>query len=74
MKTALYIADGILQAVLTPETEQEKRILDLVDMQKNIRMYRGQFYYCQGGWERHGPDEESLIMVLKDKEDDPCQK
>jgi len=79
MKTAIYIADGVLQVVLTPEAEQEKAILNLVKKKNIVTLYRGSFYECQGGWVRqrqfssgfYGEADyggESLILVLKEPE------
>lgn len=78
MKTALYIEDGLLQVVLTPETEPEKAILRLVENKETTRLYRGSFYSCRGGWVRQRDlpcggnwyqsgheDDNSLILVLE---------
>jgi len=80
MKTAPYIEDGLLQIVLTPETDQEKSILALFEKKEMVSTYRGSFYECQGGWVRqkevpidwptyrHDRSDNSLILILKDKE------
>lgn len=79
MKTAIYIADGVLQVVLTPEAEQEKAILTLVEKKNLVKIYRGSFYECQGGWVRQQAlssgfygeadhSDKSLILVLKEPE------
>lgn len=81
MKTAIYIEDGLLQVVLTPETDQEKAILVMVEKKSLTRLYRGSFYGCQGGWTRmrevhsgfYGEREnsdESLILVLEEPKPD----
>ena len=75
MKTAIYIEDSILQVVLTPETDEEKAVLSLVEKKEIVEIYRGSFYACQGGWVRqrnfqyssYGSNDRdsSLIFVLK---------
>ena len=79
MKIAYYLEDGLQQLVLTPETEEEKRLADLFDKYADLKIYRGSFYSCQGGWVRqkdldqggfnHELDhnDESVIFVLKEK-------
>ena len=77
MKTAIYIENGLLQVVLTPETDQEKAILTLVEKKNLVQMYRGSFYTCQGGWVRQRElrygfygeadhSDKSLILVLEE--------
>lgn len=85
MKTALYQTDGVMQVVLSPETEAEKVVLQIVEEGRQVRHYRGSFYECQGGYvrQKHGFDDgygpfgardqrdESLIIVLRDKAEPP---
>lgn len=52
MKTALYIEDGVVQIVLTPEKDAEKGILAILQGELQATAYRGSFYSCQGGWVR----------------------
>ena len=80
MKIALYIEDGVEQIVLTPETATERSILGkLVDGKREMKIYRGGFYACRGGWTRwkqsygYAPfspretdDDESTIIVLNE--------
>ena len=47
MKVAIYINEGRLQVILTPEIEQEKEVLKLVDSKQILQMYPGDFYACQ---------------------------
>lgn len=67
MKTAIYIEDGVVQLVLTPENEFEQNALNSFK-DKNIQttIMHGQFYACQGGWFRHQNNpssaENSLII------------
>ena len=69
MKTAIYIVDGMTQFVLTPETEFEQNIVNqLADDDATVAVRQGSFYYCQGGWYRHGgvsADDQSLIITAK---------
>ena len=73
MTTAIYISEGVVQLVLTAEGEFEKSVLDLLEKGKrDLGIYRGEFYDCNGGWIRwkkaypydndHGDD--SLIFRL----------
>lgn len=53
MKTAIYIEDGVLQVVLTPETEFEKSAVDAItDKSFTTEIVEGSFYDCRGGWIR----------------------
>ena len=57
MKTAIYIEDGVVQVVITPETEFEKSALRPfgVDQAIPAKILRGAFYDCRGGWVRQKP-------------------
>ncbi len=69
MKTAIYIEDGRTQLVLTPESDFEKGVVEKVSKgEHDIKIYTGSFYDCEGGWGRHGSDDESLIFVMDIKE------
>ena len=80
MKTAIYIEDSILQVVLTPETDEEKAVLSLVEKKEIVEIYCGSFYACQGGWVRqrnfpiqyssygNSDRDSSLIFILKQAE------
>ncbi len=53
MKTAIYIEDGRLQLVLTPETDFEKASLKmLLNGKVSVKIFEGTFYACAGGWTR----------------------
>jgi hypothetical protein len=82
MKTAIYIEDGVVQLVLTPETEFEKNTLnglksDMVD----ARIFSGTFYDCRGGWTRQtefypnhqDTQDQSLIIRATPKQSQPTQ-
>lgn len=53
MKTAIYIEDGTVQLVLTPESEFEKDALSSFrDKPLDVKLFDGTFYDCRGGWVR----------------------
>lgn len=73
MKTAIYIEDGVVQLVITPESEFEKNALSgFRDKPLEAKLFVGAFYDCRGGWVRQReylPDhwdsrkgDESLIL------------
>lgn len=69
MKTAIYIQDGLMQLVLTPDTEFERAtVRAFSDKPMEVKVMAGSFYNCQGGWVRHDlhdhaeRDDRSLIL------------
>ena len=66
MKIALYITDNYEQIVLTPEGETEEAILEKIHKAtpSSLRIERGSFYHCQGGYVREGSGDESTLFVL----------
>lgn len=75
MKTAIYIEDGTVQLVITPENKFEKNALDTF-REKNltVRILAGSFYETQGGYIRNGfydanhhGDDRSLILRIDEK-------
>jgi hypothetical protein len=75
MKTAIYIEDGIVQLVITPESDFEKSALKAFEANGEVsaQIFRGTFYDCRGGWVRqkqyyspmHGDmdhNDQSLIL------------
>lgn len=67
MKTAIYIEDGITQLVLTPETDWEKRTMDVFrGGDQTVKVMRGGFYECRGGWIRQIVNDDSLILQIDD--------
>lgn len=74
MKTAIYIEDGVVQLVITPESEFEKNALSgFRDKPLDAKLFVGSFYDCRGGWVRqsryympHGmgdqDSDQSLIL------------
>ena len=80
MKTAIYIEDGIVQLVITPESEFEKNALSSFGKDNlKAKIISGSFYDCRGGWTRQAPvynilhgvetnEEKSLILRIDEKE------
>ena len=80
MKTAIYIEDGTVQLVVTPETDFEKNALSTFENHElDAKIYSGSFYDCRGGWvrqsgyydrgfERIDNNDKSLILRIKTHE------
>ena len=82
MKTAIYIEDGTVQLVITPESKFEQNSLStLLDKAIDAKIYAGSFYDCRGGWvmqtaykEPHGQfdnydqnhKDNSLILTVRE--------
>ena len=71
MRTAIYIENDVIQVVLTPDNEWEKKALGtFIDKQMEVRFFDGAFYDCRGGWTRQeayygssmSPEPRSLII------------
>lgn len=62
MKIAIYIEEGITQLVLTPQGEYEEKAIAAIREQSQAEIKRGSFYKTQGGWDRQGDDNDSLII------------
>lgn len=72
MKTAIYIEDGTVQLVITPESEFEKDAMRTFgDGPVDAKMFRGSFYDCRGGWVRQTAalPEGNYIHQSQDRED-----
>lgn len=69
MKTAVYIEDGLLQTVLTPENEFEENIIKAFgDKDVLVTLFRGGFSNCPGGWVKmleHESDKEAPSIMLR---------
>lgn len=62
MRTAIYIEDGVVQLVLTPEDAFEQSLIGSFEgkpLETTVRM--GSFYECAGNYLRQG-SERSLII------------
>lgn len=65
MKTAVYIEQGVLQIVVTPENEFEKSLLKIPQGEYTVKAFRGvSFYATNGGWIRESKDDESLVVRI----------
>lgn len=64
MKTAIYIEDGVVQLVLTPEDEFEKNIIGSLENKSTVtEVVSGGFYDCRGGWTRMRETESINVLV-----------
>ncbi len=83
MKTSILIIDGAKQIMLTPETKHEKEALKYIEPGESYKVVakRGSFtdgdeklgmeiYECQGGYYRAKEDTESIMFIIKPKQDD----
>lgn len=53
MKTAIYIEDGTVQLVITPESDFERSALKSIENKPTeTQIFSGAFYDCRGGWVR----------------------
>lgn len=84
MKTAIYIEDGVVQLVITPESDFEKSTLRAFsDKPLMAKVFSGSFYDCRGGWVRqssyfnhgfqqnHSVNDQSLILRMDQGEPRP---
>ncbi len=76
MKTAIYIEDGVVQLVITPESDFEKSALrSFEEKPMEAKVFAGTFYDCRGGWVRqagyfgggmfHGSDNNDRSLILR---------
>lgn len=82
MKTAIYIEDGTVQLVITPESKFEKDALSTFENRElAVEVFTGTFYDCRGGWIRqseyhrsgyYGPsnDDKSIILRIQQENED----
>lgn len=81
MKTAIYIEDGTVQLVITPENAFEKNALTHFNTgQLTAKIFNGSFYDCRGGWVRQTalkdrsfssytePSDSSIILRVQPTE------
>jgi len=62
MKTAIYIEDGVVQLVLTPESDFERNAMrSFEDKAIDAKIFAGAFYDCRGGWTRQTEANPNLI-------------
>lgn len=71
MKTAIYIENRVTQLVLTPENDWEEAIVKTIhEGAKEIQIYHGGFYQCNGGWNRESTHRNSLMLRVEMKSHD----
>jgi len=82
MKTAIYIEDGTVQLVLTPEGEFERNaISSFREKILTVKLFTGSFYDCRGGWIRQNEfhsdclgnknyDNSIILRILKEEDHD----
>ena len=78
MRTAILFMDGKTQVALLPESDHEKRALEMLKDADSVETYAGSFYDCEGGWTRldldhptptpYGTDFSGLFLVVVDHE------
>lgn len=70
MKTAIYVEDGIIQLVITPESEFEKNSLATFrDKPLDVKLFAGSFYDCRGGWVRQSAYRPNRSMYASESDD-----
>lgn len=71
MRVAITIEDGRQQIILTPEGDHEKSCLDQLHAKGiALKVYKGGFYQCQGGWTRRDGQPDSTILVMEKVKDE----
>jgi hypothetical protein len=84
MKTAIIFADGIKQIILTPENDDERMALKLITVNDDIslgvvtgsfgdeslRPFSSNILECRGGYLRPFGEQNSIMLVLKPKDDE----
>jgi hypothetical protein len=82
VRTAIYIEDGVIQLVLTPDNEWEKKALRAFeDKPFAAQIFGGSFYDCRGGWVRqnlsypsmhgHAEAETKSLILRVDRKAEP---
>lgn len=83
MKTSIVIAEGMKQIMLTPENETDVQVINLIteDDEISVDFQLGEFFdntpqpigyqvqKCNGGYLRAYKDEQSLMLILKNKKE-----
>lgn len=81
MKTAIYIEDGTVQLVITPESEFEKNaVRSFSEKGVTTTIFEGAFYDCRGGWVRQKAHyygsprgaQEDISLIIKMEKEDKC--
>ncbi len=70
MKTAIYIEDGIVQLVITPESDFEKSAIgSIANKPTELQVFNGTFYDCRGGWTRQSDYDSQWGQLNRDSRD-----
>jgi len=71
VKTAIYIEDGTIQLVITPESEFEKNAMASFSGEIEADLFSGSFYDCRGGWVRqsHYVSNDMFTPHMNDSKD-----
>ena len=68
MKSAIYIDNGTVQLVLTPENEFEKKAVMLFEQKKaEAEIFHASFGECHGGYTRLYPSSDVYSLILRAK-------
>lgn len=72
MKTAIYIENGEVQLVLTPEDKFEQSIIGSFEGKHlNTIVKFGSFYECAGDYHRQGQERSLIIKTAVEVTNDP---
>lgn len=86
MKTAIYIEDGTVQLVITPENDFEKNAISSFENKPlDAKIFSGAFYDCRGGWIRQrsyymdrfsqwGTTDNDKSLILRISEQEPIDE
>lgn len=70
MRTAIYIEDGVVQLVITPESQFEKdAIRSFEGKPTETKIFAGTFYDCRGGWVRQRDVSQGNMYAGLDNSD-----
>jgi len=70
MKTAIYIEDGVVQLVITPESDFEKNALSSFEQKPlEAKIFSGSFYDCRGGWVKQSSYVDNRHVIGQDVND-----
>ncbi len=70
MRTVIYVEDGAIQLVITPETDfEENAVKSLGNNTLITKIFRGSFYQCNGGWVRYDQDTTDNSLIIRAEEE-----
>ena len=66
MKVAFYVDESLEQVVLTPESDLERGVLEVLhDERRSVSVHRGGFFECRAGYVRESGTTGSTMLVLR---------